>query len=336
MKGLSKLIVNVFLLGILCFATLQIFLTVYAKKYVSQTFEKILLSPVEIKGIWFWFPAYLHVEQMTITQFPIIKRISFDLDLWKYYSEDEINFHSIELERADMTVELKGPKRADVYHGINKRTIRWDELSLQDEKGNKVFFKELSTGKSITLGSLKINQANAVIKTDEASSQLEWFKQGDLQIKNCSFELTGLAFPFKPERVSFAFDGMVQYPKSVFIDEKMTARGWFDVIQKNMRGTVKIENPSQQRSIDLQLSSENDQMTVSGHLLAKNPFQDKNMLLHREDFLHQKLGNSSLNEWLYGIFEEFGSEIETDFYFDTHMSDFKVDEIQFTGNFVLD
>ncbi len=298
----------VFLAGvILC----SLYIWMNGPKIVINTLNQLFERPVALNHIHFVFPFGFRISDLQLEGVLKVKDIQVQIGLPDF---------------------------------VRKR-VRLLFVSLTEP----VVLKSFEVGKPVQEGAALVQESNPLSKHGETPAvaqgelknspfeivvdylvvdrgTLEFADASDktfqVTLKDITLKAQHVSIPWGAMKTQFAGNALLFKNSSPFSGSRLQAQGWVDFYEKDMVVKVQIDDPRRNMNLLADLTSQKNDMDVSGKLWLKN-------FSIPED---PQTTSFSLKDMIFAALPTSGIEVTVDFHFKTKMDDFKVDAISFAGN----
>ena len=276
--------------------------------------NKSIKQDVRIGSIQYQFPFGLRVVNVEIGRVLKVKNMRMQFDL-----------HSLAMRRASLSyLDVDSPvifidEKTRVSEIVNKES---SEMQGQEvDSAIKKITKKMMPLTSVIVR--RFNVANGVIKYLSVGVEQKVL----FRIDKVDFKLKDIVFPIVSSKVPFYFEGIFVKEESPFTNSRVNVSGVTDIFERKLYADVDVLDASGKIGLVSNMTIENDDVNVSGNVkMGKflsylggtpegNTFSVSKMLLPK--------GQEN-------------PDIGIDFSFKTNMYDFKVKNVSFEGNIIVD
>lgn len=319
MKKFFRLFIILFIILAVLLTGGYVYLVVKGKDMIVSRLEKQLGKKVSFNSVSVAYPLTIKIDGITVEDYGTVKRGLFSLSL-PYLLFKEIHFSRIEIIEPNIVIRSKkgekiilpflaSPQPSDAAPAEPIAPLAPSpEVSTKKEQGQKFdFFARKIFFRWANL--------TAIETADDGEKTI-------FSLKDANLEIYHIAFPLKRSiKTDFNIVGTLSGFDGRLTDEKLTAQGWADLYQKDMKAKLRLLRKDEKISLDADIVSLKNDMTVKGMM---------SLGFHRKSREEGKKAKT-FEDFFMKTLESSGMDVSLKFSFKTKMDKFDVGEISISG-----
>lgn len=301
-----------------------VYLVVKGKDMVVSRLQKQLGKKVSFSSVTVAYPLTIKINGITVEDYGTIKRALFSLSL-PYLLFKEVHFSRIEIIEPNIVIRSKKGEKITLPFLVASQTseavtaVPSSDAAPTEPPALPASDVKKEQGQKFDFFARKIffrhTDLTAVETADDGEKTI-------FSLNDANIEASRIAFPLKRSvRTDFNMTGILSGFDGRLADEKLTAQGWVDLYEKDMKAKLRLLRKDEKISLDADVVSINNDMTVKGVMslgFHNKPSAENEKAKTFEDFFMQTLESS-------------GMDVNLNFNFKTKMDKFNVGEISISG-----
>ena len=290
--------IGLFFAVILTLFGTYLYIQIFAKNYIQARLGQSLQQEIHLDSVSYHFPAGLKATNISVEDFLIIKRMYVQFNPGTLF-EDNIEISQLEL--VDPSMVLTQEPAADT--AVETPPAKTEPID------NTVSNQRTYTIRKIIINNGLLNYIN------KGAGQPVMIEMSHLK-----GQLLGVTLPLISQQTQFSLEAMTDIKNAPFAKNQILARGWIDLIKKDLKGTVDVLDQKGHDQMKVKLDAVNNELSVDGVIKLKaSQVNDSASVI--------------ANQLIQGGEKEQDLQLEAGFSFKRKLDDFRLDTLQipFTG-----
>lgn len=291
-----------------------IFFNLYGEKIVKEKLTQAFKRPITLENLRVTLPFGLACDQLDIEGIIQAKGASIYFGFPDLLGK-KINIANISLLEPRLKI-VKTKEKKIVFDEVPAPQVSSlpEATQLDIGQGQKVEQKDLVLEFKVDHMSVKNGSVDFTDKSGDTDFQMT--------IQDIEFNAWQVTYPLKPVNANFDLTASILKSELPFSGSQVEARGWVNWPLRNMDGNLTVKEPNGKVSLEADLKSEANDMTVQGRLQVQNLIKE-----NTQD------GNAdSFENLVFSALKSTGVAISANFKFQTKMDDFQLGAVSFAGN----
>lgn len=324
MKILRRIFIWTFVICIVSFVGLSVFIGLNGKRMAEAHLTKAFGRSTKIGNVSFLAPLGMRLNRLEIQDALHIKTADVQFGIPIILNKQ---FVITKVRVTEPVVIIQRTKDKQIVLGQESRESRGVSGEVDPDRKREISArsathqneKESVPGpvEGVFVNYLEIGNGKVQF-SDFASG-----KEFQLTVEGLDLKAHSIGYPLQPVDATFDLTAKIFSPHIPFSGSRVEAKGWVNVIERNMEGSLKVIDPDGRLGLSADLKSLHNDMTVEGSI---------NMGRLASGTDSQGSGGSSLEGFVLGALQSTGLEMSMDFSFKTKMDDFHIASLSVRGD----
>lgn len=300
MKILKKILIGFFFAVFLTFLGAYLSIQLFAKDYIQARLGQSFNQKIHLDSVTYHFPVGFKATNISVEDFLIIKRMYVQFNPGTLF-EDNIEISQLELVDPSMVFTQRPAAEA----AAETPPVKTEPIE------NTVSNRRTYTIKKMIINNGLLNYIN------KGASQPVM-----IEMTHLKGQLLGLNVPLISQQTQFSLEALTDIKNTPFAKNQISAKGWIDLVKKDLKGTVDVLDQKGQDQMKVKLDAVNNELSVDGVIKLKASQVNDSASLIINQFVQDGKSGQDI-------------QLEAGFSFKRKLDDFRLDTLQVPFNGVV-